>query len=264
VNYYLHNSAASLPGLEKTLKWSAWLWELRTGVAMEYAGVTDQRGVIGALVVQVPTVAEWNSITTGNAAAATQQDMWWQYKILLDPTNINTNMATILHELGHVLSRAPHSTDGKDIMYKALHANFFMPLTTNDVKTVSTGISSPWIKEYVPDTKSAVMLPDSDIYVPDMEGFMWYLDYQGVVDGQHTWQSPGWYKNEESDWWLTHVGDDETGQEATGYWYEGGIAHLASVQTRVKDYGGEISFRGDGKWQLTEVHIVGSTEHIPL
>ena len=197
MNLYLHSRLLDkYPFIDKAIEWSAWLWSLRTGVAVKYAGIVESNVAIkNAVVVRDSVPGEYDF---KNSAAFASKDDNGFYMIVFDKDKTFAEWAVrqlVTHEMGHTLGYFEHSDDRGDIMYPTVSPISF-PVTTQDAEEVIKDLD--WPQTTVPDLTSAVLLPDNDLYHPDILGHQALLDYAGVINGRMSWKVLKWEVNEET------------------------------------------------------------------
>lgn len=240
LNEYL---ATKYPALHTYLPWASWLWELRTGVDIEYAGISQYINLIaGELMVRAGTGAEF--ATFSNSAAFASWTTVPEYVIVFkDSGNLAqwAQESLMLHEIGHILGFDTHTSAKGDLMYPLVYRDTF-PITMADANAVSKNLS--WEPTNLADVTSAIMLPDFDLYHPNIAGHQGYLNYVGTgTNGKHKWKVTRWEALPE--------GSPSSVDTIIGH-----TAYISSVQTPAADYGGELIFVGQNTWELSSVWFI--------
>lgn len=191
------------PGVQGWIEWASWVWNLRTQVEVTFGGITSRASPeAGQTIIRLATASEWVPSAGNTQANAWTLESGNGSTILLNP-NVPIHPLyekLVIHELGHALGYftifgGEHSNDRNDIMHYAVSEDTF-PVSTADANGVISFSRLP--KHHAPDTKSAVLGPDFDLYHPDINGRQVWLDYLGIVNGRPAWDIASVEINEES------------------------------------------------------------------
>lgn len=249
-----YNNARKYTGLEGTLEFVAWNWNLRCGVRLRYAGYTDAPNTVeDSVVVRSATTEEWTRNGYGllNPAAFAASNDEGEFVIAINPYFPNPTLNLMLHEVGHVLNMsAGHSDRPEDILYPNVARAF--GLTINDILTrteVGDGISVPVLD--TPDLTSAVLMPNMDVFHPDMRGatgvnHQGYLKYIGREDGYNVWELTHWVPA------FRSLGNQLSFSEPNG------DVFLSKVVSPDMTYeGAHLEHIGNQRWRLVKIDSVG-------
>lgn len=242
------------PDIGDYIDFACWLWSLRTGVEVEYGGETtaNMPSTSNHVLIRLATTTEWETHVLpriGNVSAATLEVTNGSRLILFNPdaevTDRHFNL--IQHEIGHALryerptpffpqppSQIPssHSADPSDLMYGTIFDDNH--LGVSDARGVVEFTPFPIVN--TPDMRSAVLMPDMDIFHPhfnkqndpifNFNTAVW-LDYDEdsfATTGHHEWEIGR----------ITGAGTN--GQPSEDDYMDGNIIYLGSILSPDVEY----------------------------
>lgn len=189
-NVYFNPANAVGNGHAAAISFAAWSWSERTGVRAKYVGLTDQQCIDGAITVRTSTPQTWPHDLfppTVKAYAAFCSETGYVVELRYD---IGADQRVLTHELGHTLINLPklpfygaHLADS----YSIMNANPKEVTAVTHLEAKAALRYSRWPLRKPASFCHVELLPNNDLYIPDIGGNRIQLSYQGVIDGYHTW-----------------------------------------------------------------------------
>ena len=175
------------------ITYALWSWSQRTGLQLDYGGLTELDRIDGAIVIRWATIMEMfeqrgSFFVTGYAqlwhyplrsmmvaSTVTIQSMDWSGGI----GNSRLGAQTLMHELGHALGIVGHSEDRNAVMFFSRVNNRYA-LTPMDVK----------LTQYRHQVCHSELTPHGDVYIPGIIGYGVTLRAEGgrlhIIHEHHT------------------------------------------------------------------------------
>jgi len=191
-NVYYNPANAVGSGHVDLIEFAAWSWAERTGMAVEYAGTTTAgECVANAITIRTAVLAEWNMAMDAIQATPAERTgfrgftftcPYGGYTLLLSP-HWSVNRITILHELGHGLRGFGHTGAYFAAMNAAAAAEAL--ITDWDIDFI---LASPdWPVPFAASYCHVEVANDMDLMISEIDDRRVRLNYEGSVDGHHTW-----------------------------------------------------------------------------
>jgi hypothetical protein len=173
VNVYHNPKGSPLPDYtaQAIIEYAAWSWQQRTGLDINYQGLTNETQIVGAIVVQWATQQQLMSQSGGILALGLTSYRYHSLsgsmvsaRLMLLDTDWQQDwqkaIPTLMHEMGHSIGINGHSDNSAAIMYPYRQTDDRYALTAADV--MLTG--------YQHNICHAELTPHGDVYIPNIAG----------------------------------------------------------------------------------------------
>lgn len=188
---YFNPANAVGTGHAEAISFAAWSWSERSGFAAEYAGTTTRECIDGAIVVQTASATTWPYDPKRYPAALARSTTCGKGGYLVQLRNdVGAQQEVLSHEVGHTLVNLPV------VPLLATHLTDRYTLMNNNPKQVSAVtyrdadagvLYARWPLYRAPSYCYVELLPNYDLYIPDIGGSRAQLSYTGEIDGYQTW-----------------------------------------------------------------------------
>jgi hypothetical protein len=172
VDVYHNPKGSPLPNgtAQAVIEYAAWSWQQRTGLDINFKGLTDETQIDGAIVIQwadqLHMMLQSNSLFSVGITAYrhyTTGQMVSARVVLLDKEwreDWRHAAHTIMHEMGHAIGINKHSDDKAAIMYPYRQPGGRYALTAADAM----------LADYDRHVCHAELTPHGDVYIPNIIG----------------------------------------------------------------------------------------------